>query len=100
LSRTRLEGEKTKIGGLALNTLKKLKGDKLGIPFSLIVLAKAIGLGPTALCKYPCSCAVGISFGLMLIIIFLFTRTSFRSYKSIEIVQFKEIVLKIKTKIF
>ncbi|RZJ63473.1 MAG: glycosyltransferase, partial [Flavobacterium sp.] len=51
LSRTRLEGEKISIGGLALNTLKKLKGDKLGVPFLSIVLAKAIGRGPTALCR-------------------------------------------------
>jgi hypothetical protein len=48
---TRRAGEKTKIGGLELKTLKKLNGDKLGFPFSSIVLAKAIGLGATALCK-------------------------------------------------
>jgi hypothetical protein len=51
LFRTLRAGEKTNIGGLALNTLKKLKGDKLGFPISSIVLAKAIGLGATALCK-------------------------------------------------
>jgi hypothetical protein len=51
LSRTLLAGEKIRIGGLALNTLKKLKGDKFGIPSTPIVLAKAIGLGPTELCK-------------------------------------------------
>jgi hypothetical protein len=51
LSRTRLEGEKIRIGGLALNTLKKLKGDKLGFPLVSTVLANAIGLGPTELCK-------------------------------------------------
>jgi hypothetical protein len=39
------------MGGFALNTLKKLKGDKFGIPVSLIVLAKAIGLGPIELCR-------------------------------------------------
>jgi hypothetical protein len=39
------------MGGLALNTLKKLKGDKLGTPLLSIVLAKAMGLGPTELCK-------------------------------------------------
>jgi hypothetical protein len=39
------------IGGFALNTLKKLKGDKLGCPSTLIVLAKAIGRGATALNK-------------------------------------------------
>jgi hypothetical protein len=41
-------GEKIKIGGAAEKTLKKLKGDKLFTPFSSIVEAKAIGLGPTA----------------------------------------------------
>lgn len=43
-----LAGENTKIGGLALKTLKKLKGAKLGRPLSSIVDAKAIGRGPTA----------------------------------------------------
>jgi hypothetical protein len=46
LSLTLLAGEKTKIGGLALKTLKKLKGDKLGRPSASIVLAIAIGRGP------------------------------------------------------
>ena len=36
------------IGGLALKTLKKLKGAKLGLPSLSIVLAKAIGRGATA----------------------------------------------------
>jgi hypothetical protein len=45
---TRRAGEKISIGGLELKTLKKLKGDKFGIPFLSIVLAKAIGRGPTA----------------------------------------------------
>jgi hypothetical protein len=48
LSLPRLAGEKIKIGGLALNTLKKLKGDKLTFPFLSMVLANAIGLGVTA----------------------------------------------------
>ena len=48
---TRLAGEKIKIGGLALNTLKKLKGDKLGAPILSTVLANAIGLGATALSR-------------------------------------------------
>jgi hypothetical protein len=51
LSLTRLAGEKINIGGFALKILKKLKGDKFGTPFLSIVLAKAIGRGPTALCK-------------------------------------------------
>ena len=41
------DGEKTAIGGLELNTLKKEKGARFGLPFSSIVLAKQIGLGPT-----------------------------------------------------
>ena len=45
-------GEKTAIGGLALNTLKKLKGAKFVFPSASIVEAKAIGLGPTAPNKY------------------------------------------------
>jgi hypothetical protein len=48
---TRRAGEKTSIGGLELNTLKKLKGDKFGLPFISTVLAKAMGLGATVLCK-------------------------------------------------
>jgi hypothetical protein len=66
LSRTRRAGENIKIGGLALNTLKKLKGDKLGCPLAFIVLAKAMGLGATAHCKYACNWAVDKSCGLML----------------------------------
>jgi hypothetical protein len=55
LSRTLRAGEKIKTGGFELNTLKKLNGDKLGLPFLSSVLANAIGLGPTALCKKPCN---------------------------------------------
>jgi hypothetical protein len=51
LSLTRRDGEKIKIGGLALNTLKKLNGDRLGCPSLSMVLAKAMGLGATALNK-------------------------------------------------
>ena len=43
-----LDGEKTAIGGLELKTLKNENGAKLGTPFSSTVLAKHIGLGPTA----------------------------------------------------
>ena len=63
LSRTLRAGENINIGGFALNTLKKLKGDKLGLPSTSIVLAKAIGLGATALNKYPCNFPVVSSFG-------------------------------------
>jgi hypothetical protein len=48
----RLNGEKINTGGLELNILKKLNGDKFGVPSLLKVLAKAIGLGPTAATKY------------------------------------------------
>ena len=43
-----LDGEKTAIGGLELNTLKKENGAKFEFPFSYMVLAKQIGLGTTA----------------------------------------------------
>lgn len=71
LSRTLREGENIKMGGLELNTLKKLKGDKLGLPFPSTVLAKAMGLGPTAPNKYPCNVAVGTSEALMETIFFI-----------------------------
>jgi hypothetical protein len=48
---TRRAGEKTKIGGFELKILKKLNGDKLGFPFTSIVLANAMGRGAMALCK-------------------------------------------------
>jgi hypothetical protein len=41
-----LAGEKIRIGGLALKTLKKLKGAKFGFPAASMVEARAIGLGP------------------------------------------------------
>ncbi len=68
LLRTLLEGEKINTGGLALNTLKKLKGARLGLPDASIVLAKAIGLGPIAPNKYPCNCAVDRSEGIKAIV--------------------------------
>jgi hypothetical protein len=39
-------GEKIKIGGLALKTLKKLKGARFLFPSRSTVEAKAIGRGP------------------------------------------------------
>jgi len=53
LSRPLLEGENTKIGGFAPKTLKKLKGARFTFPCVSIVLAKAIGRGPTAPVRYP-----------------------------------------------
>ena len=73
LSRTRRAGEKTKIGGLALKTLKKLNGDKLGFPFLSTVLANAIGLGAMALCKQPCNLAVEIFLGSIVSMASIFT---------------------------
>ena len=73
--------KKIKIGGLELNTLKKLNGDKFGFPLLSIVLAKAIGLGATALCKYPCNFAGAISFGSMLNILKLFLTKITNNYK-------------------
>ena len=51
LSRTRLAGEKNQNRQVRTEYIKKLNGDKLGFPLLSIVLAKAIGLGATALCK-------------------------------------------------
>jgi hypothetical protein len=47
LSVTLLLEEKTTIGGLDENALKKLYGARFSIPFSSKVLTKAIGLGAT-----------------------------------------------------
>ena len=65
----RLAGEKTNMGGLALNTLKKLKGARFGVPFSSTVLAKAMGLGPTLPKSKPWSCGTGRSDGIMVFIV-------------------------------
>jgi len=62
---------------LELNTLKKLNGDKLGFPFLSIVLAKAMGLGATALCKYPCNCAGDSVCGSKLSMFFSFYKCNF-----------------------
>jgi hypothetical protein len=69
LSLTLLAGEKIIIGGLALNTLKKLNGERFTFPELSMVLAKAIGLGDTAPNKYPCNCLVLISSGEIEIIV-------------------------------
>ena len=60
---TLLAGEKIAIGGFALNILKKLNGLTLLIPFESIVLANAIGLGPTLERRYLCKSFVAILFG-------------------------------------
>src|SRR5690606_242049 len=67
LSLTLLEGENMRVAGLLPKTLKKLKGDKLGCPSALTVLAKQIGLGATLPNKYPCRAAVLISPGMIFI---------------------------------
>ena len=56
-------GEKTAIGGFEEKILKKLNGAKLGSPFLLIVLAKQIGLGAIAFCRYFCKTGTDNSFG-------------------------------------
>jgi hypothetical protein len=56
-------GEKIAIGGLEENILKKLKGATLGSPFALIVLAKQIGRGAIAFCKYFCKTGMVNSLG-------------------------------------
>jgi hypothetical protein len=65
---TLLAGEKIKIGGFALNTLKKLNGLKFMLPFASTVLAKAMGLGATAVNKILCNSAVVIEFGSIVVI--------------------------------
>jgi hypothetical protein len=45
------EGEKIKVLGLTPKALKQLKGDKLAFPRLSMVLAKAIGLGATAVSR-------------------------------------------------
>ena len=47
-------GEKIAIGGFALKILKKLNGLTFLFPFKSIVLANAIGLGPTIDKRYWC----------------------------------------------
>lgn len=59
-------GEKTAIGGLEEKILKKLNGAKLACPSLLIVLAKQIGLGAIAFCKYFCKTGIVSSFGFRL----------------------------------
>jgi hypothetical protein len=51
LSLTLLDGEKTTIGGLEENKLKKLKGERLTFPSLSIVEAKHIGLGAIECCR-------------------------------------------------
>ena len=63
LSLVRRAGEKIKIGGLALKTLKKLKGLKFTFPLESIVLAKAIGLGATAANSILCISVVEMEAG-------------------------------------
>jgi hypothetical protein len=47
-----LAGEKIKMGGFALKTLKKLNGARLSFPAASLVEANAIGRGPIAPNKY------------------------------------------------
>ena len=69
LFRILLAGEKIKIGGFPLKTLKKLNGLKLGIFFMSIVLARAIGLGPTELRRNSCTILVSVFLGSIFSII-------------------------------
>jgi hypothetical protein len=66
-SRRLLAGLNTSIGGLALNTLKKLKGARFGFPSLSTVLAKQIGLGPIAPKRNWCNCGTGTSEGITVI---------------------------------
>lgn len=59
-------GENTAMGGLEENKLKKLKGERLGSPLLLMVLAKQMGRGAMAFCRYFCRTGTVRSLGLML----------------------------------
>jgi hypothetical protein len=82
LSRTLLDGEKIKIGGTVLNILKKLKGDKLLLPFLSTVDASAIGLGEMAVCITVCSCTGVISDGMS---VFIFTFLDLIQFQNLNI---------------
>jgi uncharacterized membrane protein YczE len=68
-----LAGEKIAMGGLALKTLKKLKGLRFLLPSLSTVLAKAMGLGPIDPRRYACSFGTGMSAGIIRIIFTMFT---------------------------
>ena len=67
--RTRLAGEKIKIGGLALKTLKKLTGLRFTLPALSTVLANAIGLGAIEPSRIPCNSGTEIDLGSMVFVI-------------------------------
>ena len=81
-----LAGENTRIGGLALKTLKKLKGAKLALPCASSVEANAIGRGPMAPNKSWCKRCTVSSFLISLLIIHLiipeFSRLFFPNHHS------------------
>src|ERR1700730_2113881 len=68
LLRTRREGEKITMGGVEENRLKKLKGLRFTFPALSIVLAKQIGRGAMAYCRYWCRVGVFSWFKSMIII--------------------------------
>jgi len=70
LSRPLRAGEKIAIGGLAEKTLKKLNGERLGVPFSSMVLTQAMGLGATLPKSNWCNFPTGISPGIKVAILF------------------------------
>jgi hypothetical protein len=57
------------MGGLDEKRLKKLKGERLGSPLWLIVLAKQMGRGAMAFCKYFCRTGTVRSLGFILNIV-------------------------------
>ena len=73
LPRTRRAGEKIRIGGLALKTLKKLKGLRFTLPALSTVLAKAIGLGAIEPSRIPCNSGTEIDLGSMVLLIIYLT---------------------------
>ncbi|MFW6290125.1 MAG: hypothetical protein ACOC0R_04070, partial [Mariniphaga sp.] len=69
LSLPLLEGEKIRVDGFTPKALKKLKGDKFGLKFLSIVLAKAMGRGATAPSNKRWNSGTGNSSGFILCMI-------------------------------
>ena len=61
-------GEKTRIGGLELNTLKNENGLRFGVPFSFMVLTNATGRGTMADVKKLDISFKPVSFGMIVFI--------------------------------
>ena len=81
LSRTRLAGEKTTIGGLEENKLKNENGLRFTFPALSIVEARQIGRGAMACCSQFWRCIGGSVFNS----IFIFTAEEMRAQRCAEL---------------